>query len=196
MSTLIEQPQPSATTRLFTAADLAAMPSELPSGSVGFELDNGRLIVVSPPGNRHARLQVIIGAALKHQGEDRGYGKSYTEVGVVLRRNPDRVVGVDAAFIANASLPVKESSEGYLETIPDLMVEIRSKNDSLPYLQRKIADYLAAGAKVAWLVDAEHEQVTVYRQNQTPLVLDSKQTLTLDEVIPSFVLAVAELFRD
>jgi Uma2 family endonuclease len=196
MSTLIEPLQPEVAARLFTAADLAAMPTELPSGSVGFVLDNGRLIVVSPPGNRHSAIQGNIVEALKQQGTRNGHGKTRVELGVVLRRNPDRVVGVDVAFITIASLPVRESPEGYLETIPDLMVEIRSKNDSLSYLQRKIADYLTAGAKVAWLVDAEREQVTVYRSSGAPEVLDSQQTLTLGDVIPGFALAVADVFVD
>ena len=68
-------------------------------------------------------------------------------------RNPDRLVGADAVFIANSSLPIRESSEGYLETIPDLVVEVRSKNDTLPAVQRKVDDYLTAGVKVVWVVD-------------------------------------------
>ena len=36
--------------RLFTVADLAALPDELPSGPVHYELDNGRLITMPPPG--------------------------------------------------------------------------------------------------------------------------------------------------
>ena len=35
-----------------------------------------------------------------------------------------------AAFILTASLPVRQSTEGYLETIPEIVVEVRSKNDT------------------------------------------------------------------
>jgi Uma2 family endonuclease len=195
MSVSVEQTRADTSLRLFTAADLAAMPSELPSGSIDFELDNGRFIVVSPPGNRHAQIQLTIGSALKVQGADQGHGKAYVEVGVVLWRGPDRVVGVDVAFIAATSLPERESPEGYLETIPDLMVEIRSKNDSLPYLQRKMQDYLTAGVKIAWLIDDRQKQATIYRQNEQPTVLDGQQTLTLNELIPGFSLPLADLFK-
>src|SRR5438874_944413 len=141
-------------TRLFTVADLEALPSELPTGPILYELDNGRLIAMPPPGDLHGAYELNIGAALKYQGERRGFGKARSgEVGVILRRNPDRVVGTDALFIATASLPIRRSPEGYLETIPDLAVEVRSKNDSRPYLERKVADYLAAGVKVVWLAD-------------------------------------------
>ena len=35
--------------RLFTAADLEALPSELPSGPIDYELDNGRLVFIMVP---------------------------------------------------------------------------------------------------------------------------------------------------
>ena len=42
------------------------------------------------------------------------------------------------------AVPQKLSSEGYLETIPDLVAEVRSKNDTMAELERKAGEYLAA----------------------------------------------------
>ena len=85
------------------------------------------------------RRSSVIGSALFAQGEQQGYGRAFTEVGVVLSRRPNTVLGPDAVFISTAKLPVVESPEGYLETIPDLAVEVRSRNDSAAELDRKIA---------------------------------------------------------
>ena len=64
-------------------------PGEVPSGTVLYELDNGRLIAMPPPGDLHGAYELNIGAALKYQGERRGFGKARSgEVGVILRRNP------------------------------------------------------------------------------------------------------------
>ncbi len=93
--------------RLLTAADVAAMPEQLPSGPVSFELHHGRLVAMSPPGARHGNLQVRFGSALVTQGEAKGHGTAYTEVGIVLGRNPDHVFGADAAFAAKQSLPAR-----------------------------------------------------------------------------------------
>ena len=110
--------------RLYTAADLA----ELPSGPVLYELDNGRLVSIMPPGDEHGAIEYNIVAALKYEGERKGFGKARSgDVGIVLWRNPDRVVGADSVFIANASLPVRRSREGYLETIPELVVEVSAR---------------------------------------------------------------------
>ena len=54
--------------RLLTAADLAELPSELPSGTVRYELDDGRLIVMAPPGDEHGAVELRIAAALLYQG--------------------------------------------------------------------------------------------------------------------------------
>src|SRR5947207_2148739 len=128
---------------LLTVADLAALPSELPSGPVRYELDHGRLLIMAPPGDVHGAVESNITTDLKIQGERRGLGKVRSgEVAVILQRNPDRVVGADALFIATSSLPIRLAREGFLETIPDLAVEVRSKNDTLAALSRKVAEYL------------------------------------------------------
>src|SRR6266481_1288543 len=109
--------------RLLTAADLAMLPSDLPSGPVVYELDNGRLVVMPPPGDIHGAVETILASELRNQGDKRGHGKTRSGgVGVILRKDPDRVVGPDAVFVSKSSLPIRTSKEGYLETIPELVV--------------------------------------------------------------------------
>ena len=118
--------------KLFTIEDLELMPSELPSGPVRYELHHGRLITMPPPGDIHGAVEGNLIAALKVQGEYAGLGKARCGEASVILRNPDHFFGADAVFISNSRLPIRRSPEGYLETIPDLVVEVRSKNDSLP----------------------------------------------------------------
>ncbi|MBV9122370.1 MAG: Uma2 family endonuclease [Planctomycetes bacterium] len=183
--------------RLFTAADLAVLPSELPSGPVLYELDNGRLITMPPPGDIHGAVESNLVTELKNQGERRGLGKVRSgDVGIVLWRNPDRVVGADAVFIANKSLPLRRSPEGYLETIPDLVVEVRSKNDTKPYIERKVADYLTAGVRVVWVPDPDARTLTAYRPGQEPQVFTDQDTLTIEDVIPGLQIAFRDIFQE
>src|SRR5947199_5726725 len=160
------------TAKLFTVADLAVLPSDLPSGPVVYELDNGRLIVMPPPGDIHGAVETNLVAELKHQGDKRGLGKTRSGgVGVILWKNPDRVVGPDAVFVAKESLPIRTSKEGYLETIPELVVEVRSKNDTGPEVSKKVQDYLKAGVRVVWVSDPGKHTVTVYRPREKAKVL-------------------------
>jgi Uma2 family endonuclease len=195
MASVLIEPQRRLPPRLLTAADLAALPSELPSGSVKYELDNGRLIVMAPPAGDHGRMQHRVGIILFGHAESRGLGEAFGEIGVILRRNPDRVVGPDAAFVAQKSVPVRMSPEGYFETIPELVVEIPSKNDSLPELRAKAQEYLQAGVRLAWVIDSVAKVVTVFRRGKTTAVLGVGDTLTAAGVIPGFKVSVAEFFR-
>jgi Uma2 family endonuclease len=180
---------------LLTVADVAALPSELPSGPVRYELDNGRLVIMPPPGYIHGRVECHISGELRNQGELRGFGVALCgEVAIVLWRNPDRVVGADSGFVVNASLPIQLSREGYLETIPDLVAEVRSKNDSQPEIDQKISDYHRAGVRVVWIADPETKTVTAHRKGIPPQVFTVNDTLTVDDVIPGFQMPVQNVF--
>jgi Uma2 family endonuclease len=192
---LVFMPPKNQNGRLLTVADLAVLPSELPSGPAVYELDNGRLIIMPPPGDIHGAVELNIGTELKLQGERRRLGKARSQVAVILWRNPDRVVGPDAAFIAKQSLPLRISTEGYLETIPDLVVEVRSKNDTNQEILKKVRDYLKAGVRLVWLADPGNRTVTVYRPRRKPQVLRENQILTAEDIIPGFELPVRDAFQ-
>jgi Uma2 family endonuclease len=155
------------TGRILTIADVECLPTRLPSGEVDYELDNGRLVIVSPPGRKHGSVQSHVVAFLV-SAEEAGLGEAFTEIGIVLWRDPDRLVGADAAFVVRDRCPVRETREGYLETIPDLIVEIRSKDDTVAELNRKAADYLQAGVRVVWLIDPIVNNAIVHRTDQPP----------------------------
>jgi Uma2 family endonuclease len=173
---------------------LARLPEDLPSGGVKYELDDGRLIVLGLPDDDHSRTQLLVMFSLIKYGENLGLGECRGEIGVILRRNPDRLVGPDGAFIANRSLPVRTTPEGYLETIPELVVEVRSKNDTLAEVSSKAEEYLASGAKLVWVIDPRSKTITVYRPGQDPSELRIGDVLTAEGAISGFQALVAELF--
>jgi Uma2 family endonuclease len=105
------------------------------------------------------------------------------------------VVGTDGAFIAARALPAQVSPEGYLETIPSIVVEVRSKNDTGPEVEAKVREYLAAGVELVWVADPDARTVTAHRPSQPPQVFAAADTLTADPVIPGFAVPVADLFR-
>lgn len=182
--------------RLLTAADLAVFPTDLPSGTVDYELDDGRLVIMTPTGYSHGATQSNVVTQLKNQGEFRNLGKACTEVGVVLQRSPDRVRGPDVMFICQKSLPIRRSAEGYLETIPDLVVEVRSKNDTDTEIARKVEEYLRAGVSLIWILDPEARTIVIHRPNGPTETLGDSQELTAGELIPGFSVSVAALFAE
>jgi len=147
-----------------------------------------------PPGADHGIGQGKIYHHLLVQGQFQGHGKAFAEVGVVLGRNPDSLVGADNAFVCTRSLPIRKSTEGYLETIPELIAEVRSKNDTNKKIEDKVAAYHRAGVVVVWVPDPATCTLTVYRAAEQPVDLKADDLLTFPDLIPGFQVAVRDLF--
>ena len=79
---------------------------------------------------------------------------------------------------------------------PDFVAEIRSRYDSLAYLQSKMAEYIAHGARLGWLIDPRNRRVAIYRPGQEPEVLEDPETLSGEDVMPGFEFRVRELIFD
>lgn len=177
--------------------DVAVLPADLPSGRVRYELDDGRLVIMPPPGDIHAATESNLITELKIQGERKGHGKARSgDVGIILWRDPDRLVGADAAFIATTSLPIKLSKEGYLETIPELVVEVVSKNDTTAEVNDKVKDYLKAGVQVVWVADPAKKTIAVHRRGSKTRILGENDKLSIQDVIPGFKIAVKDAFQN
>jgi Uma2 family endonuclease len=146
--------------------------------------------------DQEGAILAAVGSALYTQGQYAGHGRARGHVGIILWRDPDRLVGAAAAFLADRSLPVRRSPEGYLETIPDLVVEVLGKNDTLLAMLRKMEDYLQAGVRLVWLVEPETRTVTAYRPGRAPEVLGENDTLTAEDIIPAFPLAVRDALAE
>jgi len=64
-------------------------------------------------------------------------------------------------------------------------------------VRAKVADYLAAGARVVWVVDPDpgRETVTAYRSLLAPRILARDDELDGEDAVPGFRARVAELFE-
>lgn len=73
------------------------------------------------------------------------------------------------------------------------MVEWRSPSDALKTLEDKMQEYIDNGAKLAWLIDPKREVVEIYRPNQEVEVLESPNSVSGEDVLPGFVLDLAQI---
>jgi Uma2 family endonuclease len=83
----------------------------------------------------------------------------------------------------------------YLEGAPLLAVEVRSPDNTLTQLLRKIDEYFANGCRMAWLVLPEEESVTVRTAGGVSATLVKGETLDGGDLLPGFSLAVEKLFE-
>jgi Uma2 family endonuclease len=112
----------------------------------------------------------------------------------IVRRNPDRVRAADIAFIRQERVPPLEARQHIMEVIPDLVVEILSKHDTVAEIHDKIEDWLNAGVQMLWVIDPFRRTVTIYQPGRDPSLLGQHGTLEGDPVVPGFRCPVAEIF--
>ncbi len=176
-----------------TAEDLYG----LPSNGGHFELVEGSLHSEPPPGVEHGRVEARIVTLVSSFVRSNGLGTVYSgDPGFLLARAPDTVRGPDLAFVVSDRKEARDRIPGYMPGAPDLAVEIRSPNDRVADVRAKVADYLAAGTRLVWLVDPDTRTVRTYRTLLEPRVLGVADELDGEDVLPGFRVLVEELFAD
>ncbi len=187
MSIVIAPPE----TKLITGEELLAM------GDIGpTELIDGRIVQMSPTGGEHGQVEFDLGRLLGNfvAEHKRGWVMG-GEVGIYIRRNPDRVRAADVAFISRERLPHKPRP-GFLEVAPELVVEVISPNDTWEEMRRKLEDYFSIGVDRVWVVEPENRAIVVYRSLTESQVLNEGDVLKGAGVLEGFTLPVASLFEE
>ncbi len=167
----------------------------LPDDGQRYELAHGWLVSEPPPGIRHGCVAMRLGALL-----DSFVRENLTDLivscdaGFVLHRSPDTVRAPDFAIIRRQRYLALEDNRKAMPGAPDLAVEVLSPANRWPEVHAKVADYLAAGTALVWVVDPEIEQVHCYRSLLEPHRLSGSQSLTAQDLLPGFSVPIDELF--
>jgi Uma2 family endonuclease len=160
------------------------------------ELVNGRVVPTMPTGDEHADVEAELGMRLRAYGKETQRGRAVGgEVGIYIRRNPDTVRAADLVFISRER-DLRPRAKGYFEIAPELVVEILSPDDRMSRMREKLRDYFSAGVQVVWVVDPALRRVLVHRSLTDMTVLDDRQILTEEELLPGFGVAVSDLFPE
>jgi Uma2 family endonuclease len=181
-----------ATTRVqpLTAEEFAVLPDD----RYRYELSAGFLVSEPFPVARHDRLRKRIERALADFVLSRDLGEVFGEVGYVLARDPDTVRGPDVSFVSKARLEGFDDRRFY-PGAPDLAIEVLSPSNRPGETHAKVADYLAAGAKLVWVIDTDRRQVAAYRTLLAPKPIGSGEALEAQDLIPGFALPIDDLFE-
>ncbi|NEO03190.1 MAG: Uma2 family endonuclease [Moorea sp. SIO3I7] len=153
----------------------------------------GELIIMPPTGwksgNRNSRLTQRLGNWADSDGTGLAFDSS---TGFRLSNGANR--SPDASWVRRERLEALNPDPAkFLPMAPDFVTELRSANDSLKTLQEKMQEYMDCGVRLGWLIDPQNQQVTIYRPGQDREVLQSPSSLSGEDVLPGFVLDLAQI---
>ena len=178
-----------ATKRLITADELLAMPER----NCRYELVKGELITLPIEGATHGLVAAQVVMEIAAFVKARNLGKVFIRTGFILATNPDTVRGPDVSFVSNERL-VDGNPWGYFTGAPDLAVEVVSPNDTSTEISEKVTEYLAAGTQLVAVVDPDVGTITKHHAQGNITRLSENDTLALDDIMPGFECAAAEIF--
>ena len=167
---------------------------KLPDDGTRYELHGGYLVAEPAPGPRHGRIEVWLGAALVAHVRETSSGVVMTNTTFVLARGPDTVRAPDIAFVTAERYRALDDEARSFPGHPDLAIEVLSPSNRPAEMRARIADYLAAGTPLVWVVDPVALNVTVYRHGGSAEVLDANATLSASPALSTFSMPVAEIF--
>ena len=111
---------------------------------------------------------------------------------------PNRAIRApDASWVLRSRLAAltDEDKNRFIPLCPDFVVELRSSTDRLSVVQAKMAEYIANGARLGWLIDPIARRVYVYRPNAPVEVLDAPDTLSAEPELAGFALNLTPIWE-
>jgi Uma2 family endonuclease len=177
---------------LLTAEDLLQMPRD----DWRHELVEGVLHRMPPPGFAHGALAGQLGGLLFAHVNTHKLGRVLAaETGFQLTSDPDTVRAPDVAFVANERLrQVDFDRHKYFPGAPDFLVEILSPSDSYSDVEKKVAQWLAAGARLVVLADPVKQLLFAHRPGKPAQILSQEDTLDASDVVAGWSVPVADVF--
>lgn len=177
--------------RLVTAEELL----ELSANGFYGELVRGELVELMRPGVRHNKVMGLMTYILMSFVLPRSLGTVLPgDTGVVIERGPDTVRAPDVAFYAADRMGLDDDIPGYAEIPPDLAVEIRSPNDSLPDMERRARMWLDYGVPLVWVLIPESRSLNIYRPDAEAISLSTDSYVSGQDILPEFSCRVGDLF--
>ena len=185
----------SVATKLMTAEQFYEFANRPENRDRHLELEDGEVVAYPLPGELEGVVCGNVVYLLRSyvRAVKRGFVCS-NSMGIVLKKGPRATVYAPDISLFRDYDRFEQHETKYLKTVPAMIVEVLATNYSIGRLLQRVERILASGVQVAWLVDPEARNLSLFRKDQAPIVLEEKQDIANLPEIPGFRCRVAELF--
>ena len=162
-----------------------------------FEMDKEGNLIVRPPtfletSRKNTKIDVRLGAwAEKDNTRVAFESDGMFTLPNGAKRSPDAFWILKERYYA---LSEEEREERFGRIVPDFVIELRSKSDSLKKLQNKMSEYIENGVRLGWLIDPFERRVHIYRADESVEVLENPQKISGEDVLSGFELGLTEIW--
>lgn len=155
----------------------------------------GDIVIMPPAGGETGGSNFDIAGQLRAWAKVDGTGKGFdSSTGFTL---PSKAVyAPDASWILKSrwkSLP-RADRRRFAHICPDFVIELKSPSDSVSFLESKMEEYIANGARLGWLIDPDRRRVYIYRPNRAVVMLEGISSVSADPELPGFTLELGEIW--
>ena len=156
---------------------------------------DGGVLVMEPAGWDTGDRNAELTCQLRNWATKDGTGRA-VDSSAGYRLPNEAIRSPDASWVRNERLATVTAEERtkFLPLCPDFAVELRSPTDRFRRLQEKMAEYIANGAELGWLIDPLRRQVLVYRPGMDAELIDAPQSVSADPVLPGFRLRMKRIW--
>jgi len=156
----------------------------------------GEIVIMPPTHSETSDRNSEIDMQLRTWAKKDARGRTYDSNGVFVLPNGARR-SPDASWIHKSRIRQLSPTErkGFYHLCPDFVIELRSDSDRLRALKSKMAEYMANGAQLGWLIDPEDQSVTIYRPNSAPETRRGILSIDGEGPVTGFVLDLSEIWN-
>lgn len=155
---------------------------------------SGELIAMPPAGWESSKQNAELTRLVGNWNQETALGRVFDSSGGFTLPN-GAVRSPDVAWIAASKLEGISGDIVFPAIVPDFVVELRSKTDTLKTLQEKMREYQAAGVRLGWLIDPQHQQVEIYRPGKDVEIRRLPTNLDGEDVLPGLTIDLAWMIR-
>jgi Uma2 family endonuclease len=153
-----------------------------------------RTIVEKKMGYWEEKIGTELATDLNMHRRQRNLGGIVNGAAAQMRVATGNVRLPDVTYVTAERAPTRD--EPVPELSPDLIVEVLSDSNTPREIERKLQEFFQGGTRLAWVIDRRKRTVAVHRETlEAVTVLGPDDTLSGDDVLPGFEIAVATLFE-
>jgi Uma2 family endonuclease len=161
-----------------------------------YEVIDGKIVEKANMGAFPTEVATILSSHFDLYARREGFGRVIGEP--LVRIDEKTQYRPDVAFISFETWPRRRRTPNTdpWEIVPDLAVEVISKNDKAVDVLGKVRHYFQAGVRGVWLVFPTLEVIHVYESFEQIRVITREGVLDGGPWVPGFQLPLAVLFEE